>query len=117
MESDSIELTSNSSATTCGRSFTFDRNSVLDATLYSNGSPAYRIITNKSGTRTDICDIPGQHIVATIKRREILPDIVKFANKNDGNAVAIKSWLRPITLPGHIEYEILPLRATVATHG
>lgn len=102
MESESIASTSTTPA--CGsRSFVFDRNSVIDVTLYSNGSPAYKIITSKSGTRTDICDIPGQCVIATIKRREILPDTVKLTNRNDGNAMAIKNWLKQITLPGHVE--------------
>ncbi|KAF8179677.1 hypothetical protein BJ912DRAFT_982497 [Pholiota molesta] len=103
MESESIASTSTTPACGSGRAFLFDRNSVLNATLYSNGIPAYKIITSKPGTRTDICDIPGQCVVATIKRREILPDTIKLTNRHDGNAVAIKNWLKQITLPGHVE--------------
>jgi len=81
----------------------FDRNSVINATLYSGASPSYTVITNKAMTRTDVCDIPGQCIVATIKRREVFSDTVKFPKRNDGNSVAINKWLRRITLPTHVE--------------
>jgi len=60
-------------------------------------------MTNKAGTRTDLCDIHGQCIVATIKRREVFSDTVKFPSRNDGNSVAINKWLRPISLPNHRE--------------
>ena len=54
-------------------------------------------------SRTDICDIPGQCIVATIKRREVLPDTVKFPARNEGHSIAVSKWLRPITVPAHTE--------------
>lgn len=64
-------------------------------------------MTSKSGTRTDVCDIPGQCIVATIKRRELFSDTVKFPTRNDGNSVSISKWLRPITLLNHREYALV----------
>ncbi|KAF8957762.1 hypothetical protein BDZ97DRAFT_1669372 [Flammula alnicola] len=103
MESESLELSSKSGASSAQSFFIFDRNSVINATLYSGGSPSYTIITSKSGTRTDVCDIPGKCVVATIKRREILADTIKFTNRNDGKAVAINKWLRPTVVPSHVE--------------
>ncbi|KAF8162662.1 hypothetical protein B0H34DRAFT_628134, partial [Crassisporium funariophilum] len=81
----------------------FDRNSVLNATICASGSPAFTVTTSKSMTRTDICDVPGQCIISTIKRREVFSDTVKFPKRNGGSSVAINKWLRSITMPTHTE--------------
>ncbi|CAA7261026.1 unnamed protein product [Cyclocybe aegerita] len=89
------------------RSYYFDRNSVINSTLYCNSQPSYTIMTNKSGTRTDVCDIATQSVVATIKRREVFADTIKFPARNNGTSVAINKWLRPIThSPYHAEPSI-----------
>jgi len=71
----------------------FDRNSVISATLYSRAGPLYRITTNKSVSRTDLCDLTEQRVVATVKRRELFPDVVVFAHRS-GKSVRISKWLK-----------------------
>lgn len=85
---------------------TFDKNSLLNATIYTGTTPSHTIITNKAMSRTDICDLPARCIIATIKRRELFSDTVKFPERKDGNAVAINKWLRPITSPNHKELSV-----------
>ncbi|KAJ3517485.1 hypothetical protein NLJ89_g484 [Agrocybe chaxingu] len=80
-------------------SLMFDRNSVINATLYSRTSPMYKITTNKNATRTDLCDLADQRVVATVKRREIFPDVVVFAHQR-GKSVRISKWLKTMKVPG-----------------
>ncbi|CAA7260869.1 unnamed protein product [Cyclocybe aegerita] len=80
-------------------SLVFDRNSVINATLYSRAGPMYKITTNKNVTRTDLCDLAEQRVVATVKRREIFPDVVVFAHRR-GKSVRISKWLKATKVPG-----------------
>ncbi|KAF8162774.1 hypothetical protein B0H34DRAFT_293991 [Crassisporium funariophilum] len=71
----------------------FDRNSVINTTLHSRAGPLYKVTTNKGVTRTDLCDLSEQRVVATVKRREIFPDVVVFAHRN-GKSIQVRKWLR-----------------------
>ncbi|KAF9032935.1 hypothetical protein BJ165DRAFT_1357546 [Panaeolus papilionaceus] len=82
-------------------SLVFARNSILNGIVYSDGEPRFSVVTSKSNTRTDICYHPSQVNIATIKRRELFSDTVKFARRNGGNSIPIKQWLTSITLPMH----------------
>ncbi|KAH9484053.1 hypothetical protein JR316_0003533 [Psilocybe cubensis] len=73
--------------------YIFDRNSVISATLYTRSGPAYRIITNSEVNRTELCDLTDHNIVATIKRRDFLPNLVVFAHRN-GKSMKINKWLK-----------------------
>ncbi|KAF8891128.1 hypothetical protein CPB84DRAFT_1683406 [Gymnopilus junonius] len=92
-----------SSKASSSKSLVFDQHSVINATVYSGNLLTYSTITSKSMSRTDICDIPGQRIVATIKRRELLPDTVKFPSRNEGHSIAVSKWLRPVMVTSHPE--------------
>ncbi|PPQ66023.1 hypothetical protein CVT26_010779 [Gymnopilus dilepis] len=75
-------------------SLIFDRNSVISATLYSRSGPKYRITTNSTISRTELKDLTtdDQRVVATVKRRELLPDVVVFAHR--GESVRMSKWLK-----------------------
>ncbi|PPQ77588.1 hypothetical protein CVT25_011380 [Psilocybe cyanescens] len=74
-------------------SYIFDRNSVIGATLYTRSGPAYKIITNREVSRTELCDLTDRNIVATLKRRDFLPNLVVFAHRN-GKPLKISNWLK-----------------------
>ncbi|EAU80762.1 hypothetical protein CC1G_04872 [Coprinopsis cinerea okayama7 len=83
----------------------FNRRSVTNATIYSHTFPVYRISTNKDGTKTDVYDTLGNETrIATIKRREFLPDVIKYRNRGNGTAandvVKINNWLKYEKLEG-----------------
>ena len=75
-------------------SLIFDRNSVISATLYSRSGPKYRVTTNSTISRTELKDLTtaDQRVVATVKRRELLPDVVLFAHR--GESVRMSKWLK-----------------------
>ncbi|KAH6907035.1 hypothetical protein BKA70DRAFT_1105039 [Coprinopsis sp. MPI-PUGE-AT-0042] len=74
----------------------FNRRSASNATLYSGSFPIYKVTTNKDGTKTDVYDVVGQEAhIATIKRREFLPDVIKYRNRPAGSdIVKLASWLK-----------------------
>ena len=74
--------------------FVFDQNSVINATIYARSGPRYRVETNRAVTRTELCDLTQQRVVATIKRRELFPDVVIFAHRNQGKGIRLKKWLQ-----------------------
>ncbi|KDR81967.1 hypothetical protein GALMADRAFT_276605 [Galerina marginata CBS 339.88] len=80
----------------------FDRNSVISATLYSRAGPLYRITTNKAVSRTDLCDLTEQRVVATVKRRELFPDAVVFAHRS-GKSIRLSKWLKRQKSPPGIQ--------------
>ncbi|PPQ99180.1 hypothetical protein CVT24_009271 [Panaeolus cyanescens] len=80
---------------------TFSRNTILNGTVYLNGEPAFSVVTSKSNSRTDICYLPSNSTIATIRRRELFSDTVKFPARNGGSSVPIKQWLPSTTLPNN----------------
>ncbi|KAF9546893.1 hypothetical protein CPC08DRAFT_769557 [Agrocybe pediades] len=112
-DSDSISSSSSSLTTSASTptlinpspplSLIFDRNSVVSATLYSRTGPKYRISTNITVTRTDLYELsqdasgPGtsvsQTMVASVKRRDFLPNVVVFKHRK-GRAIRLNEWLR-----------------------
>ena len=74
----------------------FNRRSASNATLYSGSFPIYKVSTNKDGTKTEVYDVVGNEShIATIKRREFLPDIIKYRNRPAGHdIVRLASWLK-----------------------
>ena len=74
----------------------FDRNSVLNAILYSDAGPVFRIKTTNHMSRTDIWDLSDsteQKVVATWKRRDFLPDLVVLRHRRK-KAIRIRKWLK-----------------------
>lgn len=75
-------------------SLVFDSNSIVGATLHAPSGPAYRISTSNSVTRTDIeVRTAAGALVATVKRRDLLPDLVLLAHRG-GKPLKVKKWLR-----------------------
>ena len=89
-------------------SLIFDRNSVVSATLHSRTGPRYRISTNNTVTRTDLYELAqepstgsseapatsqSKTLVASVKRRELLPNIVAFKHR-EGKTMRLSSWLK-----------------------
>lgn len=75
-------------------SLVFDSNNIIGATLHAPGGPAYRITTSNSVTRTDIeVRTASGAMAATVKRRDLLPDLVMFAHRG-GKPLKVKKWLR-----------------------
>ncbi|KAF5311535.1 hypothetical protein D9611_011539 [Ephemerocybe angulata] len=78
-------------------SLKFNKRSCTNVTIYQGCQPVYRVVTNKDGTRTDLFDLLAEesdpkHLITTIKRREFLPDVVKFRNRC--LSVKISKWLQ-----------------------
>ncbi|TFK24627.1 hypothetical protein FA15DRAFT_655723 [Coprinopsis marcescibilis] len=83
-------------------SLKFNRKSVTNATIYSSALPVYKITTTKDGSQTDIFDVLGSETrIATIKRREFLPDVIKYRNRTMANVVKINNWLKHEKLEGN----------------
>lgn len=71
----------------------FDRNSVLFATLHTRAGPKYRVTTNSSVTRTDLCNVADEQVLGSIKRREIMPDVVLFPHRGK-KSLRLNKWLK-----------------------
>ncbi|KAF8898243.1 hypothetical protein CPB84DRAFT_1825417 [Gymnopilus junonius] len=73
----------------------FDRDSVISATLYSRTGPMYKITTNSTISRTELKDLTTgeQRVVAIVKRRELLPDVVVFDHRSQ-KSVRMSKWLK-----------------------
>ena len=75
------------------RTFIFNRSSVVNATIYSRARPVYKIKSNSSLSRTELFDLNEQEIVALIKRRQILPNLVVFGHRGN-KSIRISKWLK-----------------------
>ena len=80
------------------RTFVFSRSSVTNATIYSRDRPLYKIKSSDAGSRTELSDLVEQKPVASIKRRQILPDLVLFAHRSN-KAIRIDKWLTRRKVP------------------
>ena len=80
----------------------FDKNSVKNATLSVDGTPLYTLTTPDNGTTsgltTHVVNNYTKERVVTISYRDILPDIVTFADHNNGKAYKLKKWLKVVKL-------------------
>ncbi|EAU82107.1 hypothetical protein CC1G_09566 [Coprinopsis cinerea okayama7 len=66
----------------------------LNTRIFVNGKPRYKVSTvDRDGNVTDVTDLRTNAVVATIKRRSILPDKVKFPAKFGGKAVKKDDWM------------------------
>ena len=76
------------------RTLVFSRSSVTNATIYSRDRPIYKIKSSDAGSRTELFDLVDreQKPVASIKRRQFLPDLVLFAHRSN-KAIRIDKWL------------------------
>lgn len=72
--------------------FVFSRSSVTNATIYSSERPVFKIKSSEAGSRTELFDLDEQKRVASIKRRQILPDVAVFAHRSN-KAIRIDKWL------------------------
>lgn len=77
-------------------SLKFNKKSCTNCTIYQGTQPVYRVSTNKDGTRTDLFDLTTPvdegHLISTIKRREFLPDVVKF--RATSQSLKVNKWLQ-----------------------
>ncbi|KAF8061836.1 hypothetical protein FPV67DRAFT_1422353 [Lyophyllum atratum] len=72
----------------------FSANSMKDAVLSSKGQPEYIVSTSgRSGTRITIQEANTQRVLATIKRRSLLPDTVTFADHHGGSPMKLDEWM------------------------
>ncbi|KAJ2912239.1 hypothetical protein MD484_g8180, partial [Candolleomyces efflorescens] len=82
-------------------SLKFNKKSCTNCTIYQGTQPVYRVSTNKDGTRTDLFDLTTSleegHLISTIKRREFLPDVVKF--RATSQSLKVNKWLQKEKLP------------------
>lgn len=76
----------------------FNKKSCTNVTIYNGTMPAYRVTTNKEGSRTDVFELlSGEEQpdpIATIKRREFLPDVIKFRTGSRKESLKISKWLQ-----------------------
>ncbi|KAJ7727558.1 hypothetical protein DFH07DRAFT_851754 [Mycena maculata] len=86
---------------------TFATDSMINATLYRNARPAYKLSTKLQGTTTELRDCGTSELLARIIRREILPDTVTFPNLDDGKDIRVSKWLRPCKLPNGLEAQVV----------
>ena len=80
--------------------FVFSRSSVTNATIYSCDRAVYKIKSSDARSRTELFDfkLDEQKPVATIKRRQLLPDLVIFSHRGN-KAVKIDKWLSRRKVP------------------
>lgn len=80
------------------RTFVFSRSSVTNATIYSCDRPVYNLKSYNAGSCTELFDLDEQKPVASIKRRQFLPDVVLFAHRGN-KAIRIDKWLNRLEVP------------------
>jgi hypothetical protein len=80
----------------------FSRNSVTHATLYAAEGAMYRITATAKVSRVELVDLRimegREKVVATLKRRDILPNVVVFPHRQ-GKSLRIAKWLQQQTPP------------------
>ncbi|KAF8177623.1 hypothetical protein BJ912DRAFT_677055 [Pholiota molesta] len=80
----------------------FSRNSVTHATLYAAEGAMYRITATAKVSRVELVDLRimegREKVVATLKRRDILPNVVVFPHRQ-GKSLRIAKWLQQPTPP------------------
>ncbi|KAJ6540836.1 hypothetical protein DFH09DRAFT_1323076 [Mycena vulgaris] len=80
-------------------SLTFDTDSMINATIFLNSRPAYKISTELQGSTTEIRASVTSELLACISRKEILPNTIAFPNVNDGKDMRLSKWLSRRKLP------------------
>ncbi|TEB28374.1 hypothetical protein FA13DRAFT_1666368 [Coprinellus micaceus] len=83
----------------------FSKRSCTNVTIYRGITPVYRVNTNKDSSRTDVMGLENDlgesgRLLTTIKRREFLPDVVKF--RNQSACMKISKWLQKEKLPNNV---------------
>ena len=96
----------------------FSKRSCTNVTIYRGVTPVYRVNTNKDSSRTDVYELEdgpendlgeSGRLLTTIKRREFLPDVVKF--RNQSVCMKISKWLQKEKLPNNV---YVPYRASLS---
>lgn len=73
----------------------FDKDSVLKATIYQDSSPRFTIsTTDPAAAHTKIKDAQNQRLLMSIKRRTFFPDLITFSDRNNGKPLKVKEWLK-----------------------
>lgn len=82
-------------------SLTLSPDSVKNASLITSHSTAVYSITSSPANDylTEITEAATQRVVAVIKRRDVIPDVVTFPGRNGGLSMRVGKWLKNITLP------------------
>lgn len=73
------------------RTFVFSRSSVTNVTIYSSARAVYKVKSTSSRSCTELYDLIDQKLVASVKRRQFISDVVVFAHRN--KAIKIDKWL------------------------
>lgn len=90
----------------CPLTLKFSKRSCTNVTIYRGTTAVYRVKTSKDSTRTDVFDLENGpendlgdtgRLLTTIKRREFLPDMVKFRDRD--LSMKINKWLQKEKLP------------------
>ncbi|KAJ6529674.1 hypothetical protein B0H19DRAFT_1193013 [Mycena capillaripes] len=79
-------------------SLVFEKNSMMDTTITRNGSPIYKVSTDKHGSTTEVHAPGTDTVLARIVRRELFPDTVLFPEDDNGKSTRVSKWLKRTTL-------------------
>ncbi|KAJ7436484.1 hypothetical protein B0H11DRAFT_1754780 [Mycena galericulata] len=82
---------------------TFSADSMINATLFLDSRPTYKLSTKLQGTTTKLRAVDTSALLARITRREVLPNTVTFPNVGDGKEMRVSSWLKRCKLEDGIE--------------
>ncbi|KAJ7488898.1 hypothetical protein FB451DRAFT_1223211 [Mycena latifolia] len=80
-------------------SLIFNCNSMTNATLRLNSTPAYTISTDSRGATTEIRAVGTDEVIARILRRGMRPDTITFPNVNGGKELRLNKWLQSAKAP------------------
>ncbi|KAF9481295.1 hypothetical protein BDN70DRAFT_991980 [Pholiota conissans] len=80
---------------------TLSTKSILNTLLLTKGKPSIAISTvDPAGAVTKIINLATGQLLATIKRRTFLPDVVKFEQLYNGEPLKIREWLLEVKISG-----------------
>lgn len=78
--------------------FVFDKNSVINSTLFSRNEPIYCVKTNRSVTKTSLLNLQENRTVAVWQRQNLFPDNIYLEHK--GKKIRLSKWLQRVPIGG-----------------
>lgn len=82
----------------------FSKASVKNTSIYLStdpGTPLYHVTSDNHDCDTHIEDARTQRIIATVRRKDVLPDLIVFPGTREGQSskkVRVSKWMRKGTL-------------------
>jgi hypothetical protein len=75
----------------------FDRNNIRNTTISIRSSPTYilQTTTETLGSKTEVIDALTRQTIASVERRELLPNVMK----HKGKTIKLNRWLQKVKLP------------------